>query len=326
LQIDGKRFLITGGASLIGSHLAQQLLDAGAAEVVLFDNLSLGSEAVLKSFASQARVRVVRGDVLSLTSLIDAFEGIDGVFALAAYLTLPIAAQPRTGIEVNVVGMLNLLDAARIRSVSKIVFASSIAVYGSEIEGLVDETVGFGSHDISPAFATYASSKLLGESLGRLYAQKGGPNFCSVRYSTVYGENQHSRGVNALAILQAIEAVARGEAPTILGDGSEAHDYIYVGDAAAGTIKAMERGPSGEAINIVTGVSTSVKQVVESVLDVRGSALQPVYAEDKRTAKSTGHERLDLSNEKAKTLLGWTAQTSVRDGIARLSAWLDSRD
>ena len=68
-----------------------------------------------------------------------------------------------------------------------------------------------------------------------------------------------------------------------------------------------------------------VKQVVESVLDVRGSALQPVYAEDKRTAKSTGHERLDLSNEKAKTLLGWTAQTSVRDGIARLSAWLDSR-
>lgn len=325
MQIDGKRFLITGGASLIGSHLARQLLDAGAAEVVLFDNLSLGSEAVLKSFADEARVRIVRGDVLSLTMLIDAFEGIDGVFALAAYLTLPIAAQPRTGIEVNVVGMLNLLDAARIRGVAKIVFASSIAVYGSDVEGLVDETVGFGSHDISPAFATYASSKLLGESLGRLYAQKGGPEFCAVRYSTVYGENQHGRGVNALYILQAIEAVARGEAPTILGDGSEAHDYIYVGDAAAGTIRAMERGPSGEAINIVTGISTNVKQVVEDVLDVRGSKLQPVYAEDKRTARSTGHDRLDLCNEKAKTLLGWSAQTSVRDGIARLSAWLDQR-
>lgn len=325
MQIEGKRFLITGGASLVGSHLARQLLDAGAAEVVLFDNLSLGSEAVIKSFAQEERIRMVRGDVLSLPSLLDAFEGIDGVFALAAYLTLPIASQPRTGIEVNVVGMLNLLDAARFRGVEKIVFASSIAVYGSEVEGVIDERVGFGSHDISPAFAAYASSKLLGESLGRLYAQRGGAEFCAVRYSTIYGENQHSRGVNALYILQAIEAVARGEAPTILGDGSEAHDYIYVGDAAAGTIRAMERGPSGEAINIVTGVSTSVNQIVDHVIDIRRSSLKPVYADDKRTAKSTGHDRLDLSNEKARTLLGWTARTSVRDGIARLSAWLDQR-
>lgn len=325
MQIDGKRFLITGGASLIGSHLARQLLDAGAAQVVLFDNLSLGSEAVLQSFAGEERVRVVRGDILSLPSLLDALEGIDGVFALAAYLTLPIASQPRTGIEVNVVGMLNLLDAAWIRHVAKIVFASSIAVYGSEVEGLVDETVPFGSHDISPAFATYASSKLLGESLGRLYALRGGPEFCAVRYSTVYGENQHSRGVNALYILQALEAVGQGKAPTILGDGSEAHDYIYVGDAAAGTIRAMERGPSGESINIVTGISTSVNEVVEAVLAVSNSPLKPVFAQDKRTAKSTGHDRLDLSNDKARNLLGWTATVSVNEGIGRLAAWLDTR-
>lgn len=321
--VAGRRFLITGGASLIGSHLTRALLDAGAAEVVLYDNLSLGSGAVVEALQRDERVRAVRGDVLRLPSLMDAMAGVDGVFALAAYLTLPLAADPPLGVEVNVMGALNILEAARLLGGRKIVFASSIAVYGSAVHDEVTEETPFRSCDVSAAFAAYASSKLLGESMGRLYAQKHGVSFCSVRFSTVYGENQHSRGVNALYILEALQAVRDGRAPTIRGSGAEAHDYLYAGDAAAGCVAAMERGAPGEAYNLASGRSTSVNEIVAMVLEEYGSPLRPEHVADTRTARSTGHDRLLISPAKAREALDWKAIVPVREGVGRLRRWLD---
>lgn len=199
--IAGRRYPITGGASLIGSHLTH--------------------------------------------ALVEAMAGADGVFALAAYLTLPLSADPALGVEVNVMGALNVLDAARLLGGRRIVFASSIAVYGSEVHDEVTEETPFRSFDVSPAFAAYAASKLLGESRGRLYAQKHGLEVCAVRFSTVYGENQHSRGVNALYILEAMQAVRTGHPPTVRGSGAEAHDYLHAADAARGCLAAMARRRAG---------------------------------------------------------------------------------
>jgi UDP-glucose 4-epimerase len=323
VQIAGGKFLIVGGASLIGSHLARQLLDDQAAEVVLFDNLSLGSSSVLAALGREDRVSVVRGDVLRLPMLMDAMRDVDGAFALAAYLSLPLARDPALGVEVNAMGAVNMLEAARLLGRKKVVLASSIAVYGNEVDGLVDEATSFRSAGTSAAFATYAASKLLGESLGRLYAQKYDVPTCSARFSTVYGENQHERGVNALYILEALQAVREGRRPTIRGDGTEAHDYLHAGDAARGLVAAMRRGTAGEAYNVVSGKSTTVNEIVDMVLAEYGSTLAPQKIEDARTTRSTAHAELLISNQKAREELGWEPQVDVANGIHRLRRWLD---
>jgi UDP-glucose 4-epimerase len=323
MQIRGGKFLITGGASLIGFHLTQRLLEEGASAVILYDNLSLGTGGVLAELQKDPRVSAIRGDILRFPMLLQAMQGIDGVFALAAFLTLPLSRDPALGVEVNAMGTVNVLEAARLAGGKKVVQASSIAVYGNEVHGLVEEATPFRSEGISPAFACYAATKLLGESLGRLYAEKYAVPICNVRFSTVYGENQHERGVNALFIVEAIHAVRNGQRPTIRGDGSEAHDYLHAGDAAGAMVLAMQKGKAGESYNVVTGVSTSVNQIVAAVLAEYGSSLEPERIVDTRVARSTGHSELLISNQKAREQLGWEARVPVVEGIHRLRVWLD---
>jgi UDP-glucose 4-epimerase len=323
MDITGRKFLVTGGASLIGSHLTGVLLQSGAAEVVLYDNLSLGSAELLAALGHDRRVRPVRGDVLRLSQLIEAVTGVDGVFALAGYLTLPFSREPAVGAEVNVMGTVNTLEAVRLAGKRKIVFASSVAVYGGDVEGAVDETRSFRSAGISAASASYGASKLLGESLGKLYAQRYDVDVCAVRFSTVYGENQHARGVNALHILEAMQAVRAGERVIIRGSGEEAHDYLYAGDAARACVLAMARGAPGDVFNIASGCSTSVNDIVQMVLDEYGSSAQPEHVADTRTVRSTEHPELLISTKRARDLLGWEPAVSVRAGIGRLRRWLD---
>jgi len=127
MDIAGRRFLVTGGASLIGSHLTEQLLEAGVAAVILFDNYVLGSPEVAASLAQDRRVTAVRGDITRLPELLDALDQVDGVFALAGFLTLPLSQNPGLGLDVNVLGMYNIVEACRYRGVKKVVFASSVA-------------------------------------------------------------------------------------------------------------------------------------------------------------------------------------------------------
>ncbi len=131
---DGK-FVVTGGASLIGSHVAEQLLSQGAREVVLLDNFALGSPETVKSLLGDPRVKLVRGDILRINELYDAFEGCDGVFAIAGFLTLPLSQNPSLGLAVNVEGQVNIFEACRYRNVKKVVFSSSVAVYGDPAPG-----------------------------------------------------------------------------------------------------------------------------------------------------------------------------------------------
>lgn len=322
MEIRGRSFLVTGGASLIGSHLVDGLLAEGAARVVVFDNFLFGGASAP---IEHERVELVRGDVLRLPQLLDAADGVNGVFAMAALLTLPMSHDPSMGIQVNVQGLLNTLEACRVKGVAKVVLASSIAVYGDNIDSEVVESTPFRSASLSPPFALYALTKLTGEQLGRLYAEKHGVAFSAVRFSTVYGERQHSRGVNALHILESHSRIRAGERPLIVGDGSEAHDYLYVTDAANAAIRAMSAGLSGEAYTIATGVSTSVNRVVELVLAVCGSELEPEFVPDTRAHRATTHSRLALNIGKAREQLSWVPQITLEQGIRRLVAWAEER-
>jgi len=263
--------------------------------------------------------------VLKANQVFEAVQDVDGVFLLAAFLTLPLSASPALGAEVNIVGLINVLEAARLTGGKKVVLASSIATYGDNVHGVVDETTPFGSADVSPAFGTYAASKLMGEHLGRLYDQKYGVPFCAVRFSTVYGENQHSRGVNALYILEALQRVKAGRPPQIMDTGEEAHDFIHASDAASGMMQAMANGKSGERYNLTTGHSTQVKDVVALVLKEMDSPLKPEFVTDTRATRSTAHHDLRISNAKAQRDLDWSPQVSVAEGIGRLRRWMDEQ-
>ena len=325
MDIKGGNFLITGGVSLIGSHLAERLLAHGAAGVVLFDNLSLNAADVVGHLAGDTRVRVVRGDVLRLAPLTEAMAGIDGVFSLAALLTLPMGQDPALGLDVNITGVRNTLDAARLSGVKKVVLASSIAVYGSETE-LHEVSTPLAHAGQSPPFVLYAASKLIGENLGRLYAGRYDLAFNAVRFATVYGERQHARGINALHILDSYRKLRAGEAPVIIGDGSEVHDYIHAEDAAEGCIAAMARGVSGSAYNISTGVATSIAGIVSIVTREAGSNIAPEFRADTRAARAASTSSLAVANDLARTELGWTPKIPIETGIRRLLDWVKAQE
>lgn len=323
MRIAEGKFVITGGASLIGSHVADRLLAEGAREVVLLDNFSLGTPETVKHLEGDARVRLVKGDILRINELFDAFTGADGVFAIAGFLTLPLSQNPPLGLAVNVEGQVNTFEAARYAGVKKVIFSSSIAAYGEpEGDALIDESFPANLASYQPGSMLYSCTKLIGEALCKLYSQKHGVDAVALRYATVYGERQHYRGVNALYIIQNYDRIRRGEAPVLPGDGSEVHDYIHVADVARANVMAMASEVTGEVFNVVTGAETTVRRISEILLEIAGSDLQPVYADEAGAVKATSSPALRLSREKIGRMIGWEPQVSVEDGVRRLVTWL----
>ena len=218
LPVKGSRFLIIGGASLVGSATAELLLAEGAAEVRVLDNFFQGSREALRHIEGDPRLKVVQGDVMRLPQLLAAAKGIDGVLHLAAVMSLTMDRDPWTGIDVNIRGAQNAIEAACTNGVAKLVFASSNAVYGygPGIVGDLVESTPFHSVEAPPAAILYGASKIIGEQLCRDAYRKRGLNYVVLRYSTVYGERQHYRAANALYIIETHDRVRTGSAPRSL--------------------------------------------------------------------------------------------------------------
>ncbi len=315
-------YLITGGASLIGSHIADELLRRSAREVRLLDNYSLGTPASVAHLEGDARVKRLRGDVQRMPDLLEAMKDVDGVFALAGYLTLPMAQDPLSGVSVNTLGMVNTLEACRFSGARRLIFSSSVAVYGSPVEHPITEDTAYASAGLQPPSLLYGASKLMGEALCARYARAFGLEYNSLRFASVYGERQHARAVNAVFVARVCDQVQRGEAPVIEGDGSEVHDYVYVTDVARACVLAMHSASHGQALNIATGVDTTSTRIAEIALQLCGrAALKPVYREDKRAVRSAAGARLGFSRERAAREIAWQPQVSIEDGMRRLIDW-----
>lgn len=323
-RIEGNKFVIAGGLSQIGSEITQHLLEAGSRQVVLFDNYSLGTESTVSGLVSDPRVVLVRGDILRTNELFDAFEAAAGVFAVAGFLTLPLSLNPSLGLAVNVTGMLNICEAARYRSGVKVVFSSSVAVYGETEEDITTEKAPWVWSGQQPGAALYGGSKIIGENLGRLYSQRHGVPFVSLRYSSVYGERQHRRAVNSAYIVDTIDAVRKGERPVIPDDGSEVHDYIHIHDIARANVMAMESDATGESYNVATGVSTSLNDLVAIILNTMGSDLKPEHRKIEGKIRATVSSRLNFSNAKIAEQIGWRPSIGIEEGIRRIIAWSET--
>jgi UDP-glucose 4-epimerase len=321
--ISGGKFVVVGGASLLGSHIGEQLLAGGARQVVLMDSLALGTTDTIDFLLSDTRCTFLRGDALRLNELYDPMDGADGVFAVAGFLGGPMLANPWMGIDVNVRGAQNILEASRYQRVKKVIMSSSNGVYGALGDEPNDEDSPLRWAGMPPGLILYCASKIMGEGLGLLYQTRYGLDFLALRYSAIYGERQHKRAIAGTQMVEAHESIRSGKRPIIERDGKQVQDYVYVGDAARANVMAMASQASGTSMNIVSGVDTSQKQVIELIIKACKSDVEPEYFTDPKKLLMPQQTKQGYSRARAKELIGWEPQVSMEEGISRMVEWLD---
>ncbi|MBX9699370.1 MAG: NAD-dependent epimerase/dehydratase family protein [Acetobacteraceae bacterium] len=329
VPIAGNRFVIIGGASLVGSATAGELLDHGAAEVVLFDNFAFGSEEAIAHLKDHPRLRTVRGDVMRLPDLLQATKGAQGALLLAAHMTLSMDRDPWGGLDVNIRGVQNALEACRVNGVKKAVFASSNAVYGygPKVSGELVEETPFHTLGVPPAAVIYGASKIIGEALCRDYHRKHGLDYVVLRYCTVYGERQHYRATNALYIIETLDRVKRGERPVVLGDGSETKHFVYVGDLARANRMAFAADATDVAVNTSGPAPITTLDLVRLVTKLAGGGPEPEHiAEDKGRVRLTSGGAFRIAHEEAARTIGWRAEVEMEEGLRRLIAWREGNE
>lgn len=322
-MIRNHKFVVVGGASLLGSNIAQHLLDAGASEVVLIDNLALGSASAVENMLTDSRCTFLRGDMTRLNELFDPFKRATGVFSVAGFLGGPMLANPWNGLDVNIRGVQNVLEAARMQGVQKVVFSSSSGVYGKIGDEPNSESSPFNWDPLPPALILYSGSKVVGEGLCRLYLQQHGIDYAALRYTNLYGENQHKRAIDGTRIVNAWERIRVGQPPVIEGDGTQVTDFVYIGDVARANLLAMEAAANG-SFNIGGGRDVSFNEVMAAVLKACRSNLKPVYQSDTAKVANLTVKKIGLSIEKARAQLGWQPLVSIEEGMRRLVVWLDA--
>lgn len=323
--ISAGKFVVLGGASQVGASIAEQLLAAGAREVVLLDNLSLGSIETLSPLLQDPRCRFVRGDVLRLNELFDPLAQADGVFAVAGIMATNINENPWTGLDVNIRGLQNALEACRVQGVKKMVFSSSAGVYGAPDDDPTVEGSPMHWQALPPAMQLYCASKVAAEGLLNFYQQRHGLAYCAMRYTAVYGERQHRRALVGGHVAETCRRVRAGQPPVVEGGGRVVHDYIHAADAARANLMAMESTVTGEGFNICSGEATSQARIVEIVLEACQSDLQPEHRDKPGDQKLPATSRQSYSREKARRLLGWEPQVSIEEGVRRVLRWIDQQ-
>lgn len=327
MPVRGHRFLITGGASLVGAATAGELLDHGAAEVVVFDNMAFGSAESLAHLRGDTRLRLVQGDVTRLPELLRGMAGMHGALLLAAYMTLSMDRDPWGGLAVNVGGVQNALEAARACGVRKVVFASSNAVYGygPGVAGALVEATPFHSAGAPPAAILYGASKIIGEQLCRDAYRRHDQHYVALRYSTVYGERQHYRAANALYIVETLDRLRAGRAPQVFGDGSETKHFVYVGDLARANRLAFESTATDVALNASGPAPVTTLELVRLITELAGGGPPPEFVGDgSGTVRLTSGGAFRIAHEAAAAAIGWRPEVSLREGLARLIAWRET--
>jgi UDP-glucose 4-epimerase len=276
----------------------------------------------MRQILADSRCTFLRGDLLKLDDLIEPLRNADGVFAVAGIMASTIRENPSLGLDVNIRGMQNALDACRTQGVRKVVFSSSVGVYGVTEDDPTDENSPLRWQETPPALTLYGASKIIGEGLARLYHELYGIDFIALRYSAVYGERQHRRALRGGYIAETCARVRHGDVPIIDDDGSQVQDYVYAGDVARANLLAMESKVTCESINICSGVDTSQKRVVEIILEACESSLKPEYRPVTVTRLPPA-ARQAYSRAKAARLLNWEPQVSIEKGIGNVLRWID---
>ncbi len=312
-MIAGARVLITGGAGMIGSTIADQLLERDVAEIVVLDNLVRGSKSNLDHVAASGRLTLVEGDIRDRDLVHDLMSGIDLVFHQAAIRITQCAEVPRTALEVLVDGTYNVLEAAVEAKVAKVVAASSASIYGLATSFPTDE-----SHHPYANDTFYGAAKAFGESMLRSFHAMYGLDYVALRYFNVYGPRMDVHGAYTEVLVRWMERIARGEPPLILGDGSQTMDFVYVADVARANVAAAEAAVTDEVFNVARGHESSLLDLAHALMRVMGSELPPIYGPE-RSVNKVSRRLADTTAAREK--LGFVAEVDLDSGLDELVRW-----
>ncbi|MGL4424072.1 MAG: NAD-dependent epimerase/dehydratase family protein [Gemmataceae bacterium] len=300
--------LVTGGAGFIGSHLVEELVQQGRPVRVL-DDLSTGLRSNLPS-----GVEFVEGSLTDPLAVRQALRDVGVVYHLGALASVARSVEnPMATHAACVTGTLNLLDAARQIPVRRVVYAASSSAYGG-----TQPLGGQRPTDLPAAKSPYAAAKLAGEFYLQAFAATYGLETVRLRFFNIFGPRQRSDSPYSGVIALFIAALARGEAPTIHGDGSQSRDFTYVGNAVQALRKAAEAPDvSGQVYNVGTGRSITVKELVAAIQELLGSDVVPLYGPSRTGDVPTSRANIERTVED----LGYSPRVSFEEGLRHTVAW-----
>ena len=313
-ELSASRFLVTGGAGFIGSHIVEYLLTYGAGKVRVLDNFSTGSMNNIREFLDHPGFELIEGDIRDLATCEQAVEGIDYVSHQAALGSVPRSIDdPITSNEVNVSGFLNMLVAARKSEVRKMVYAASSSTYGDSPDlPKVENKIG---NPLSP----YAITKFVNELYAGVFSKQYGFHTVGLRYFNVFGPRQNPQGPYAAVIPLFITAALKNESTFINGDGETSRDFTFVENAVQANVKAMlsEGINEHQVVNIAFGERTTLNELWQNITSLLGVDLQPNYRDFR--AGDVKHSLASIN--KAQQLIGYDPEVSVKDGLKRSVDW-----
>lgn len=312
MKIENNKFLVTGGAGFIGSHLVDMLLEKGAAEVRIIDNFVRGTRDNIKDALNDHRCKLIEGDIRNTDHVFCATENIDGVFHTASLCLGYCQDNPREGYDVNVTGTLNVLETCVKNKVGKLIFSSSSSVYGNAVYSPMDENHPFENKNI------YGATKICGEALCRAYGNKYKLPYLSLRYMNVYGPRQDYLGTYVAVIMKIIDRLNQSLSPVIHGDGSQTFDFVYVTDICRANCLAMESGITDEVFNISSGKGISVLGLCRKIMKIMKCKYEIEFIPEDTSVLVT--KRIG-SMDKSFKRLGFRAGTGICEGIAKTIEW-----
>jgi nucleoside-diphosphate-sugar epimerase len=305
------KYLVTGGAGFIGSHIVRALLEQGT-HVRVLDNFSTGRREYLSGL--DGNLEVLEGDLCDASRVTEAVSGVNVIFHHAAFVSVPQSmGEPQNCFDVNITGTSVLLDAARMAGARRVVIASSAAVYGDSDSLPLQEESSL--RPLSP----YAVSKRVDEMFTELFTRSFGLEVCALRYFNVYGPRQRPDSQYAAAVPIFIRQMLDGKPVTIFGDGGQTRDLINVRDVVRANLLAAEHPAApGQMFNICTGIETRLLDLLEVLFDLFPHAPQPVFAEPRPgdIYRSIG------SPKKAEDMIGFRANISLADGLKETVDWM----
>lgn len=310
------KYLVTGGAGFIGSHIVGALLKQGA-DVRVLDNFSTGKreniDALITQFGGD-QLEVMDGDVRDASRVSEAVSGIDIIFHEAAFVSVPQSMdEPQECLDINITGTSILFNAARKAGVRRAVVASSAAVYGeSDALPLVEET------PLQP-MSPYAVSKRVDEMYAELFTNSFGLEVAALRYFNVYGPRQRPDSVYAAAVPIFARRLLDGKPITVYGDGGQTRDLINVHDIVRANLTASEHpNAAGQVFNICTGVETRLLDLLDVLYALFPDAPKPEFADPRAgdIYRSVG------SPQKALDVMGYKAQVSLEEGLKEAVEWM----
>jgi UDP-glucose 4-epimerase len=317
MDIKGQRFLVIGGAGLVGSHAVDELLKEDVGEVVIYDNFVRGRSENLAEALKDPRVKVfeIGGDICQTDILEAAMDGVDGVFHLAALWLLQCHDFPRSAFDVNIRGTFNVLEACVKKKIKRLVYSSSASVYGDAVREPMDEDHPFNNKNF------YGATKIAGEAMARAFHHRYGLPVVGLRYMNVYGPRQDYQGAYIAVIMKMLDAIDRGEGPTILGDGSEAFDFVAVEDCGRANLCAMSAEVVDRFYNVGTGTRTSLKELAEKLVELTGCEKEICYAP--RSQATLVRNRIG-DPKRARADIGFEAKVGLEEGLLRVIQWRKS--